>query len=208
MFRQIVELANVMGWLCDVYGSCTYLSPAWLKYTGLERGLGMDWVEAVHPEDRQKMREAYFAAVDAHSEYSSEFRLRRAEGAHGMVLSFAKPLFEDDRYCGHWGVVLTRDIYSAATGVQSDIQFATVLTSRERELLALFAQGYTTETAALSLGIAEGTVSVHANRAAQKLGALNRTHAVVLALQRGELPSLSAIAPDASCRDDIDANIA
>jgi LuxR family quorum sensing-dependent transcriptional regulator len=63
------------------------------------------------------------------------------------------------------------------------------LTPREREVLAWAAAGKSAwETSAL-LGISEATVITHLDHIRRKLNAANTTHAVVVALQIGELQS-------------------
>jgi LuxR family quorum sensing-dependent transcriptional regulator len=58
-----------------------------------------------------------------------------------------------------------------------------VLTAREREVLAWGANGKSAWEIAEILNIAKRTVDEHAQTATQKLGAVNRTHAVALALR-------------------------
>ena len=59
------------------------------------------------------------------------------------------------------------------------------LTPREREILAWIAQGKSALEIGTILCIAKRTVDEHAQNAARKLGAANRTHAVALALTQG-----------------------
>jgi two-component system, NarL family, response regulator len=61
------------------------------------------------------------------------------------------------------------------------------LTSREREVLTLLARGYTGEEVARQLQVSGETVRAHVRNAVTKLHARTRLHAVVLALQRGEI---------------------
>jgi len=61
------------------------------------------------------------------------------------------------------------------------------LSAREREVLGLSSQGSRTKQIARQLGISEATVETMMRRAAEKLGALTRTHAVAEALRRGLL---------------------
>jgi LuxR family transcriptional regulator, quorum-sensing system regulator BjaR1 len=58
-----------------------------------------------------------------------------------------------------------------------------VLTPREREVLAWVAQGKSAWEIGEILEIAKRTVDEHAQTAVRKLGAVNRTHAVALALR-------------------------
>ena len=52
-------------------------------------------------------------------------------------------------------------------------------------MVALVAHGYPNKLIASALGISEQTVKNHVSSAMRKLGADNRAHAVVLALQQG-----------------------
>jgi DNA-binding NarL/FixJ family response regulator len=61
------------------------------------------------------------------------------------------------------------------------------LTAREREVLTLLARGYTGEEVARELQVSGETVRAHVRNAVMKLHARTRLHAVVLALQRGEI---------------------
>jgi LuxR family quorum sensing-dependent transcriptional regulator len=59
----------------------------------------------------------------------------------------------------------------------------TSLTPREREVLAWVAQGKSASEIAEILHIAKRTVDEHVQTAVRKLGALNRTHEVAIALR-------------------------
>lgn len=59
------------------------------------------------------------------------------------------------------------------------------LTERELEVLRLVAAGKSNREIGDALSIAEGTVKAHVNNILNKLGANDRTHAAMLALQRG-----------------------
>ena len=61
------------------------------------------------------------------------------------------------------------------------------LTPREREVLTLLAQGYTGEEVARELSVSAETVRAHVRNSVTKLHARTRLHAVVMALQRGEI---------------------
>ncbi|MFE6970767.1 response regulator [Isoptericola sp. NPDC057653] len=61
------------------------------------------------------------------------------------------------------------------------------LTERELEVLRLMAQGWSNRQIARALYLAEGTVKNHVSAVLLKLGAKDRTRAVLLALQTGRL---------------------
>jgi DNA-binding NarL/FixJ family response regulator len=59
------------------------------------------------------------------------------------------------------------------------------LTNRERDVLALIAQGRANKRIALELGISEKTVKTHVGHVLAKLGVTDRTQAALLAVQHG-----------------------
>lgn len=61
------------------------------------------------------------------------------------------------------------------------------LTPREKEVIALSAQGFTSEEIAERLGMAARTVNQHVDNVARKLGTKNRTHTVAEAIRRNML---------------------
>ena len=61
------------------------------------------------------------------------------------------------------------------------------LTARECQVLTLLARGYSGEEVARELGVSGETVRAHVRNSVTKLRARTRLHAVVLALQRGEI---------------------
>lgn len=66
-------------------------------------------------------------------------------------------------------------------------RFATLPTLREREVLALVAQGCTNEEIGRRLYVSASMARLHLKRLCEKLGARNRAHAVHLAHRWGLL---------------------
>ena len=63
---------------------------------------------------------------------------------------------------------------------------AAELTRRQREILQLFADGLSTDDAALRLGLSAETIRTHAKASLARIGARDRAHAVAIAM-RGSL---------------------
>jgi len=72
--------------------------------------------------------------------------------------------------------------YRCETLDQTNVRIRS-LTPREREVLAWVAQGKSAAQIAEILHIANRTVNEHVQTCTKKLGALNRTHAVAIALR-------------------------
>lgn len=92
-------------------------------------------------------------------------------------------------------VAVVRTVAQGGTRIPSDIaeQLARAvrtprrdrLTEREREILALLADGLSNRAAAERLGIAERTVKFHVGEILARLGATNRAQAVAISKARG-----------------------
>jgi PAS domain S-box-containing protein len=83
----------------------------------------------------------------------------------------------------HLGIITGPDPSTSQTAEPA----GTPLSPREREVLRLVAQGATGDEVARELQLSPETVRRHVRRARDKLGAANRSHAIALALQRGEI---------------------
>ncbi|MBW8840656.1 MAG: PAS domain-containing protein [Sphingomonadales bacterium] len=65
-FRTLVEGMPQLVWRAIDSGQWTWSSPQWTSYTGLsdEQSRGMGWLDAIHPDDRDKVRAAWACASD------------------------------------------------------------------------------------------------------------------------------------------------
>jgi DNA-binding CsgD family transcriptional regulator len=68
---------------------------------------------------------------------------------------------------------------------------AIVLTAREREVLAMVAQGLTNREVGAALFISESTAGVHVSNIMAKLGAASRTEAATIAIRSGLVPGMA-----------------
>lgn len=82
---------------------------------------------------------------------------------------------------------LLRAIRSDPVPAQEGAAPIRALTDRETDVLRMLAEGYTTREIAELLHLAEGTVKNHISMILQKLGARDRTSAVLRALREGVL---------------------
>ena len=92
-FRAMADHAPVMVWVTDENGRCVYLNRHWYDFTGQSEAeaLGAGWLDAVHPDDRAKSAEAFFAATAKREPFRIEYRLRRAEGVYRWAIDTGSP---------------------------------------------------------------------------------------------------------------------
>ncbi|WP_051272860.1 PAS domain S-box protein [Sphingomonas phyllosphaerae] len=108
-FRNMADHAPVMMWVTDPSGHCTYLNRQWYEFTGQTpaEAEGFGWLEATHPDDRQRAQEAFVAANAGHRRFRVEYRLRHVSGSYRWAIDAGSPRFGDDgAYLGYVGSVI------------------------------------------------------------------------------------------------------
>ena len=78
--RSAAAEAPVLLWRAAHGQGCTWVGPQWTAYTGLSaaQSLGVGWLEALHPEDRDATLRAFAAAPSASAEV--DHRIRASSG--------------------------------------------------------------------------------------------------------------------------------
>ena len=102
--RVLTETVPNLVWTCKVDGSCDFLSPQWIEYTGkpLAQQLGWGWVEQLHPDDRVRISQEWMRAVVGQRTYESEFRIRRADGVYRWFQTRAHAVRDDSGQVTRW----------------------------------------------------------------------------------------------------------
>ena len=75
--------------ICAADASAVFANQAWLDFTGKDNGT--EWVDAIHPEDRRVVVEAYEEAFEEGVPFSAEFRLRRYDGSYRWMVCHGTP---------------------------------------------------------------------------------------------------------------------
>ncbi|MBE0691380.1 MAG: PAS domain-containing sensor histidine kinase, partial [Anaerolineae bacterium] len=140
-FRNMADTAPAMLWTSDAAGMTTFLSRAWCEFTGQTEatGLGRSWVDALHPEDRETIQNAFFEASKTRSFIQVEYRLRQqTDGEYRWVISTGNPRYSDNgEFQGHLGSVI--DV-TERKKAEEDLRKAELLRmelDKEKELLQL-----------------------------------------------------------------------
>jgi PAS domain S-box-containing protein len=108
-FRNMADNAPFMVWVTDTNSYCTYLSQSWYDFTGQseEMSLGFGWLNAVHPEDYNDVRNIFLEASSSYSAFRLEYRLRRKDGKYRSCIDAANPWFGvDGEFKGYIGSVI------------------------------------------------------------------------------------------------------
>jgi PAS domain S-box-containing protein len=92
-FRRMADAAPAMLWVTSNDGSLAFLSRGWFVYTGQteEEAAGFGWLEAVHPEDRERSGRAFREANEKQEPFEADYRLRRADGVYRWCIDSGRP---------------------------------------------------------------------------------------------------------------------
>ncbi|GHO60578.1 PAS domain S-box protein [Ktedonobacter robiniae] len=76
--RVLVDAIPQLVWIVHPDGSAEYANPRWCDYTGMtfEQYQGDGWLQAIHPDDQQRVLAEWQNAVLAGKPYEAELRLR------------------------------------------------------------------------------------------------------------------------------------
>ncbi|MFB0489960.1 PAS domain S-box-containing protein [Methylobacterium sp. OAE515] len=111
-FRAMADDAPVMTWITDASGACIYLNRRWYEFTGQTEaeGLVLGWLDAVHPDDRERSEQVFLTANAGREPFRLEYRLRRKDGAYRWALDAASPRTgTHGEHLGYFGSVIDID---------------------------------------------------------------------------------------------------
>lgn len=96
-FRTLVGVVPVLLWQADPSGTDVSLNPRWREYTGqtAEESRHAGWLEAVHPDDRDRTRRLFAEAVEGRTAVEVEYRVRGADRQYRWFLARQVPLFDE-----------------------------------------------------------------------------------------------------------------
>ena len=138
---------------------------------------------------REVQRRGLPTRILALSAYRYEHYIRGIleAGAVGYLLKEEAPgaIVEAIRRAAQGGMSFSPGVAEVARAILEGAVEIPRLTEREREVLALMAEGLSNKEIGARLGFSERTAAFHVGNILQKLGAASRTEAVVRAKERG-----------------------
>jgi len=95
-YRSLVEQSPTPIWHCGVDGTCKYVNPAWLRYTGraLQQALADGWARGIHPEDAARCIRIFRERLERRQPFETAYRRLRHDGVYRNVVDRAVPLYE------------------------------------------------------------------------------------------------------------------
>jgi len=102
-YRSLIAATSQMVWTADAEGRCPDL-PSMRAYTGQTEAevVGYGWLDAIHPDDRERTDRAWMEAAQTNSLYEIEFRLRGADGNYRYFQARGVPIINEDGSIREW----------------------------------------------------------------------------------------------------------
>jgi PAS domain S-box-containing protein len=103
-FQALVAATAQMVWYTNSQGLCTEDAPSWRAFTGQswEEYAGYGWLDAVHEDDRERARAAWFRAVESRTSYEVEYRTRRHDGVYRWTVARGTPVLDRQGEIVEW----------------------------------------------------------------------------------------------------------
>ena len=96
-YRSFVTASTQMVWITDAQGLVVGDLPTWRAFTGqsIEQIQGWGWIDALHPDDRERTAAVWSQAVATRSLYAIEYRVRRHDGEYRWLSVRGVPVFAE-----------------------------------------------------------------------------------------------------------------
>jgi len=104
-YRALIEASGQVVWTADSSGRRDETSRLWWsEITGQSRdeSAGWNWLDAVHPDDRQRVQRQWKEAVETKSTLKSDYRVRTRQGSYRSFTVRGIPVLNADGSFREW----------------------------------------------------------------------------------------------------------
>jgi PAS domain S-box-containing protein len=127
-WRILTEALPQLVWSATPDGANDYVSTQWTEYTGVAESelLGWRWMDVLHPDDRQSIRQFWTDSVAGRRPYDVEYRVRRHDGTYGWFKTRGVPIRDSNGDIVKW--------FGSCTDITDGKRAEEALRQREQEL--------------------------------------------------------------------------
>ncbi|BAU10269.1 two-component hybrid sensor and regulator [Leptolyngbya sp. NIES-3755] len=103
-YRLLAEAIPQLVWITNAEGQNEYVNQQFCDYAGLthEEMCGLGWLSILHPDDQERTRNCWLAAVRSGEFYEIEYRFRRADGVYRWFLGKGIPVKDEQGRIKQW----------------------------------------------------------------------------------------------------------
>ncbi|WP_282085976.1 sensor histidine kinase [Aquimarina algiphila] len=107
-YHTLTNLVPVGIFMTLADGKTTFVNPKWCDISGISEKDALDdgWLNAVHPDDRKKLKKGWYNAADKREASDAEYRFLKPDGSVIWVLGQAIPEYnENNQIIGYVGTI-------------------------------------------------------------------------------------------------------
>src|SRR5580693_6650967 len=150
-YRSLVQAGAQVVWVTTPTGQIAEDSPEWRWITGqsLDEYLGNGWLDAIHPEDRERVEREWRECVRAGKVFDSRYRVRTKTGSYRHYDVRAVPIERDGRIIEWVGastdVTGQREAEEMRGRLTEQLSAAALRTARLQQATSMLAEALTVE---------------------------------------------------------------
>src|SRR6185312_8820666 len=148
-YRSLVQAGAQVVWVTTPTGEIAEDSPEWRWITGqsLEEYLGSGWLDAVHPEDRERVERDWADCVQAGKIFDNRYRVRTKTGSYRHYDVRAVPIERDGKIIEWVGastdVTAQREAEEMRGRLTEQLSAAALRTARLQQATSMLAEALT-----------------------------------------------------------------
>ncbi len=107
-YQNLARISPVGIFRTDAKGRTTYVNPMWCQISGLSstEALGDGWLNAVHPDDRERLSQNWQERARLHQASLTDYRFLRPDGTVVWVMGQASPEMSlENQFAGYVGTI-------------------------------------------------------------------------------------------------------
>jgi PAS domain S-box-containing protein len=107
-YQALATISPVGIFRTDPDGATTYVNPKWCEISGLSsnQALGYGWLDAVHSDDKERLRRGWQESAEFHRPSFSDYRFVRPDGTTAWVMGQAAPeMNSENQTVGYVGTI-------------------------------------------------------------------------------------------------------
>ncbi len=101
-FRALAEATTQAVWESSESGRSEFLSQWWNDLTGQELGDKQNWLDVLHPDDREQARAAWEFALENKTLFDAQYRIKNRSGEYQHFDVRGVPVFNEDGSFRQW----------------------------------------------------------------------------------------------------------
>jgi PAS domain S-box-containing protein len=150
-YRSLVQAGAQVVWVTTPTGKIAEDSPEWRSITGqtVDEYLGSGWLDAIHPEDRERVEHEWLDCVDTGKVFEGRYRVRTKSGSYRHYDVRAVPIERDGKIVEWVGastdVTGQREAEEMRGRLTEQLSAAALRTVRLQQATSMLAEAITVE---------------------------------------------------------------